>query len=292
MAGAVDIAMQLREVGIRPGDLRRGTSRQPCPECSPRRRKSNDDCLALTIDNDGAKWFCHHCHWSGRALRCPAQEKIERGTGTKPTPQTIDEELRDLRTRAAAILRRAEPISASNLGGRYLLGRDLEPEIADPAALRFLPSTTTFPPSLVAVVTDIRDPTKLLGLQFTTLRSDATKSDRKFLKGSKPKGGVIRLIEDAEVVYDLGMAEGAETALAVMTSMRRAGRQVLPIWSAMSAGNLADLPVVAGIDRLQVFGDRDRSGTGQAAAGKLAQRWRAAGREVFVRLPPTGDWND
>jgi len=71
----------------------------------------------------------------------------------------------------------------------------------------------------------------------------------------------------------------------------------LPVWSAIDAGNLAGLPVVAGVERLTVFSDTDASGTGQIAARMLAARWHAAGREVFIAQPPAGpsgkrDWND
>ena len=77
-----------------------------------------------------------------------------------------------------------------------------------------------------------------------------------------------------------------------MTAMKRAGRMVRPVWSALNAGNLADLPVLAGIERLYVYADNDASGTGQRAAETLARRWYDAGRETFIALPKAGDWND
>jgi putative DNA primase/helicase len=201
------------------------------------------------------------------------------------------ETLAEMRKRVAAILRRAEPIGGT-LGERYLLGRGLDPQIADPVALRFLPSTAMHPPSLVALITTFHDPAQVLGLQFTLLSHAGTKLDRKFMKGTRHKGGVIRLVEDSEVTTELGLAEGTETALSVMTAMRRAGRLVLPVWAAMSAGNLAELPLVDGIERLHIFADQDESGVGQKAAETLAKRWREAGREVRIVFPPRGDWNE
>lgn len=41
----------------------RGEIRTTCPECSQARRKKNEKCLSVNID-DGV-WFCHHCNWSG-----------------------------------------------------------------------------------------------------------------------------------------------------------------------------------------------------------------------------------
>jgi hypothetical protein len=63
---AAAIARVLGDMGIRPY-LRCGTHRQTCPRCSHERRKSSLDCLSVTIDDDKARWFCHHCGWKGRA---------------------------------------------------------------------------------------------------------------------------------------------------------------------------------------------------------------------------------
>lgn len=150
-----------------------------------------------------------------------------------------------------------------------------------------------YPPSLVAPITDFRDAAQVLGLQFTLLNPDGTKLDRKFMKGSRPTGGVIRLVEDAEVTDRLGLAEGVESALAVMTSFARSGYVVPPVWSALNAGNLTRLPVLPAIEVLNIFADNDASGVGQRAAAELALTWRAAGREVLISSPSEGgDWND
>lgn len=37
--------------------------RLPCPECSPQRRKANNPCLSVNLDE--GTWHCHHCGWSG-----------------------------------------------------------------------------------------------------------------------------------------------------------------------------------------------------------------------------------
>jgi len=201
--------------------------------------------------------------------------------------ETIDQ----LRERIAALLRRAVPIKGM-LAERYLTGRDLAPDIADPDVLRFLPPNGSYPPAMLSLITDFRDDAAILGLQITSLAADGRKIERKFLRGTKPKGGVVRLIEDAEVTTELGLAEGVETALAVMTAMRQAGRTVRPVWSALNAGNLADLPVLPGVERLYIYADRDANGTGQRAAEALARRWFDAGRESFIALPKSNDWND
>lgn len=40
----------------------RSDYRSPCPSCSPKRRKSKDPCLHVTIGSGRVDWYCHHCH--------------------------------------------------------------------------------------------------------------------------------------------------------------------------------------------------------------------------------------
>lgn len=37
----------------------------PCPLCGPSRKKSNDPCLSVKLDNNTILWNCHHCGDSG-----------------------------------------------------------------------------------------------------------------------------------------------------------------------------------------------------------------------------------
>jgi putative DNA primase/helicase len=122
---------------------------------------------------------------------------------------------------------------------------------------------------------------------------------RRPIDGQKPltlgtmRGCVVRLWPDEQVTIGLVLAEGIETALAASQVIHR-GTLLQPIWAAGHAGNMADFPVLAGIEALTLIVDSDASGTGQDSAWKCAQRWRAAGREV-VRLIPRrlgDDFND
>lgn len=81
---------------------------------------------------------------------------------------------------------------------------------------------------------------------------------------------------------ELGVCEGFETGLAL------SGRR--PIWALGSAGAMARFPVVARVERLTIFADRDP--TGVAAAQALAERYRARGRQAIIKLPPKGDFAD
>lgn len=144
-------------------------------------------------------------------------------------------------------------------------------------------------PAILCRVTDFVTGEPLTVHQ-TFITEDGQKSPliprRLMLPGHQKQGGIIRLTPDEEVTIGLGLAEGMETALAVMA----AGWS--PVWAAIDAGNLADLPVLDGIETLTVFADHDDAGL--HAAEKLAQRWVRAGREVAIATPTVRgkDWAD
>jgi putative DNA primase/helicase len=99
------------------------------------------------------------------------------------------------------------------------------------------------------------------------------------------RAGVVRLVPDEDVTMGLGIAEGIETALAVMQ-----GFGWRPVWAAASAGAVRAFPVLPGIECLTVFADAD--GPGLQAARACCRRWADAGREARMLAPPAGDWND
>lgn len=258
----------------------------------------NDGTPSLSINDGSDGRLLVHCH-AGCDGSDVLAELRRRGLAgdyrrpdTRSTPRLASRPaLLPPYDRIRELLRRSQPL-AGTLAERYLVGRGLDVGLVDAEALRFLPATAAYPPAMLSVVTPIADASRIVGLQMTSLRPDGTRGERRFLTGSRVTGAVVRLTDDADVTYDLGVTEGAETALAVMTAMRRAGRMVLPMWAALSAGTLASLPVLPGIERLFIHADLDESGTGQRAAETLAQRWADVGREAFIRLPAQGDWNE
>lgn len=82
----------------------------------------------------------------------------------------------------------------------------------------------------------------------------------------------------------LVLCEGVETGVAINHAQMR------PIWACGGAGTLATFPVLGGIEALTICADADKPG--QRAAETLAERWRAAGRDVNIVPPPAGDWAD
>jgi putative DNA primase/helicase len=194
------------------------------------------------------------------------------------------------------ILSRCLPIRGT-LAEAYLASRGLDLPVSGDA-LRYLPPSARYIwPTLVSVISDFAT-TQTINLQFTCLAHDGSgkaplpkHEQRRFLAGHRVKGGVVRLSDDADVCLRLGLSEGTESALSIQTSFARAGRREI-VWAAVNAGNMAGLPVVPGIETLVVYADKDAGGTGQRAAQELAARWTRAGREAYIALPVTGDWNE
>jgi putative DNA primase/helicase len=179
----------------------------------------------------------------------------------------------------------------------YLRSRDLELP-PDGHHLRYLPA---YPPKhpwpvMVGIVTDLNDADRIMSLHMTRLLPNGygkaplpKHEQRSFLGGYPIKGGVIRLCGDADIERRIGFAEGVETSLAVSTAFRRDEGRFEPVWAALSAGNMADLPVLAGIETSVIYADRGPAG--EKAADRLGQRWLAADRELFIAIAPVDDWN-
>jgi putative DNA primase/helicase len=143
-------------------------------------------------------------------------------------------------------------------------------------------------PALVALITDAITNVPL-SLHRTWIRPDGNKAllnpPRMLLAGHRITGGVIRLWPDEAVAQGLAVAEGIETALS-------AAHVFTPVWACVDAGNLARLPVLAGIEALYVVVDNDAAGV--RAAEECGRRWAEAGAEVrLVKLKRPGtDLND
>jgi hypothetical protein len=103
-------------------------------------------------------------------------------------------------------------------------------------------------------------------------------------------GGAVKLTPDEDVTLALGIGEGIETTLS-LRELPEFG-PTTPVWALLSAGGLAAFPVLSGIETLWIAVDRDPAG--EKAARACADRWQAAGREVFLVKPKAerADLND
>lgn len=143
---------------------------------------------------------------------------------------------------------------------------------------------------MIALMRDIRT-NEAKAIHRTALRPDG--SDKAEMPdGGPPKrmlgpvrGAVVKLVGDEDVTTGLGLAEGIETALSLIS------RGWNPVWACGSAGAVLRFPVLPGIEAVTIFADADQ--TGIEAAKKSALPWRRAGREANIFAPPEGlDFND
>ena len=187
--------------------------------------------------------------------------------------------------RACALWAEARP-PAGTAVERYLAGRGLhlDERVIAADVLRFHPACpfgTSRLPTMVALMRNVRTSapqavhrTALDGARKAVMPDGS--SPKKML--GPAKGACVKLIADAEVTLGLGLAEGIETALAVM----RGGWS--PVWAAGSAGAIKAFPVLSGVESFTVFADADPVGITDAEA--CAATWRPAGKEARVMAAP------
>lgn len=225
------------------------------------------------------------------------QGSAKRRKSNGAMPAGAVESRRSIEAREAAvateirhILARGVPISGT-LAETYLRSRRLDVPAAE--ELRFTGDLTHFDtqtgwPGMVGIVRDLRG--EIVGLHRTYLALDGTAkapvASPRMSLGSIG-GGVVRLAAPRGGL--IGVAEGIETALAVMTACPQ-----LPMWAALSAGNIAELVLSPEIDRVVICADHDASGVGAEAARKLATNLIDRGKRAWIALPPIAgeDFND
>lgn len=141
-------------------------------------------------------------------------------------------------------------------------------------------------PALVALLTEAKT-AQAKSLHFTWVCANGKKADvkppRRLLANHIKSGTVCRLWPDEYVTHGLAVAEGIETALSL-------AHGYTPVWSAIDAGNLAELPYLHGIECLLIARDRDHAG--EHAARKCAARWVACGATVRLTVQAQNDVND
>ena len=121
----------------------------------------------------------------------------------------------------------------------------------------------------------------------TFIDQEGRKIGRKF---SGPVGGAAVMLDPFEdVLRGLHIGEGVETC---MTGRNR--RNFRPAWALGSDGEIANFPVLSGIEAITLMQENDANGASQRACETCALRWHTAGHEVFIDVPKLGfkDIND
>jgi hypothetical protein len=231
---------------------------------------------------NGRNLIAHAASLVGSSPNTPARRapELQQGRLEKDSKQEIE-----------IVLSRAVPIGGT-LGETYLRVRGLSAPACDD--LLFHPDLTHWEtktgfPALVAIVRDQGG--EIVAIHRTYLRPDGTAKaevpkPRKML--GRIAGGAVRL---AAIGGDgvLGISEGIETALAVMTACPG-----LAVWAALSATNLEQAQLPPEARDIILLADNDASGAGLRAAEAASHRFALEGRNVAIALPPRegDDFND
>jgi putative DNA primase/helicase len=286
-----DLARALEERGICLKRHQHGEQRAGCPEC---RKGQKDTALAVRIDDDGARWICHRCGWSGGVW--PERGAFSRREVVRPVPTPEPEQHYTLAPWGLDLWDSCNLILPGTTAAIYL---DQRCCIVPPGDLRWHPALEDkvsgySGPALVGLVTDALTG-EPINLHRTWITADGAgkapiEKPRRLLKGHRSRG-VIRLWPDQEVTLGLVVGEGVETCLAA------ALESLTPVWATISASNLAAFPVLPGIEALTILVDHDKPNpktgkrAGRAAALELIRRYTEAGfdpkRDIKVIYPPT-----
>jgi hypothetical protein len=259
-----------------------------------------DRSLSIRIDPRAPGGVLVHCFGAGNPL--VEKDRIRELLGLhrpqlvprptiQPAPQANEEE----RT-ARALASWAE--AQDPLGTAvetYLQGRGLVlPAGAAGEAVRFhpcCPFAGERVPAMVGLVRDVVS-SQPKAIHRTALTRDGRKAVVKGhsrLSLGPVAGGAIKLSPDEDVTLCLGVGEGIESSLSLQATPEFGSS---PVWSLISSGGIAGMPVLPGIESLWIAVDHDPAG--RKAARSAAHRWQASGREAFLITPsaPRADLND
>ncbi len=264
----------------------------------------HDRSLSVRIDPRAPGGVLVHCFGSGDPLAekdrvrqilglsgsWPPQQP--KPSGVHPAPQEGED--RERTARALALWAEAQdPLGTA--AEAYLQGRGVSlPQGAVGEAVRFHPCCPFAHERVPAMVCLVRD--VVTNQPKAIHRTALTRGGRKAVVNSHSRlslgpvaGGAIKLSPDEDVTLCLGVGEGIESSLSLRSAPEFGPS---PVWSLISAGGVAGLPVLSGIESLWIAVDHDPAGL--KAARACASRWQASGREAFLITPsaPRADLND
>ena len=194
---------------------------------------------------------------------------------------------------ALRIWREAQPATGSPVE-TYLARRGLSLPDDAHEVLRFsvaCPFAGERVPAMIALVRNIRSdhPQSIHRTALDLSGNKVEVNGRDRLALGPLAGGAVKLTADAEVTTCLGVGEGIEAVLSLQ-QLPEFGTS--PVWALLNTAGVSGFQALSGIECLWLAVDHDPAG--ERAADACADRWRAAGREVFrVKARAAGaDLND
>jgi putative DNA primase/helicase len=265
-----------------------------CPVC-----QQGDDRYRFSDYKGNGDWICTYCGygsgfdllmalkgWTFKEAATNVEEVLGKGAWAK----TPEKPTQDVRRALNNVWRGSMPVRENDETHRYLKGRGLS---VLPPTLRTHPGifiAGQVYPVMLAMVVDVQG--KAVTLHQTFLSGVGKAPIRDAKRTMPPKGGEGATNGCAIRLWDTGgdtlhLAEGIETAAAVRELTTDGD-----VWATKDAHLMEVVKVPEHYKRVEIWGDRDKSHTGQAAAEALAKRMYREGREVHVHLPDreNSDW--
>lgn len=265
----------------------------PCPICGGKDRFRWDD-----RDGDGT-YYCSGCDNSsdsGLSLLMAfknwpfdkACREVDSILGNVETEdKKAKQQTEDKRSILIRLWKEAKPVSKGDPVWLYL-----ERRCGDPSAHL---QNIRFHPALRHSIDKGTHPGMLALLQPNGQKACGIHRTFLTLDGFKAQVNPVRMVygECAQVALQhaqelLGVAEGIETAICASKAFR------VPCWAALNANGMKAWEAPEGVKSVVIFGDNDRSLTGQEAAYALGHRLVRQGLTVEMQIPPTvdTDWCD
>jgi hypothetical protein len=275
-----------------------------CPECSHKRKQSNQKlkCLGVTIDERGVQFGCNHCGLTGGAFY-ESRAGTDRNRSVRSIERADPAVIEKVIAKARAIQHGETAKSQKKVSWLWSQRRPIIGSIAEiylrkcrgyrgrlPPTIGFLPARGEHCPAMISAFGMARetfpgelviDDAAVTGIHITKLKPDG--SDKAATEADKLTIGIANkspiMLAPPNDLLGLAIAEGIEDALSVHQATG------LGAWAAGTAGRLPAMADVVPdyIESVTVMVDDDENG--RKNSNELARRLTERGIEVLMSRP-------